>query len=229
MVSHIADMNTESAPPERRGFSGLQVTGIVLLTVLVTLLAGAWLVRTYLFPAPLDPVELSQVEQATLTGKLRVLGIERPVASGGRGEQARAMPEPYSEAGASRDVEFTERELNGLIAEDSELARNFAVDLSDDLVSFTMLVPVPPDFPVMPGRIVRVNGGAEVAFADGRPVVALRGISLMGVPVPNAWLGNLKNVDLVGEFGDSGFWKAFADGVQSIRVEDGVLRVTLRE
>lgn len=139
------------------------------------------------------------------------------------------MPEAYSEEGARREVFFSERELNGLIAEDSDLASNLAIDLSDDLVSFTLLVPVPPDFPVMPGRIVRVRGGAEVAFANGRPVVAIKGVSLMGVPVPNAWLGNLKNVDLVQEYGDAGFWKAFAAGVEAVSVEDGRVQVKLRE
>jgi hypothetical protein len=29
----------------------------------------------------------------------------------------------------------------------------------------------------------------------------------MGVPIPNAWLGNLKNVELAQEFsGNDGFW-----------------------
>ena len=40
----------------------------------------------------------------------------------------------------------------------------------------------------------------------------------------------LKNIDLVGEFGaDEGFWKSFSDGVENIQVEDGRIRVRLRE
>ena len=43
----------------------------------------------------------------------------------------------------------------------------------------------------------------------------------MGVPIPNAWLGGLKNVDLVTEFGaEPGFWQPFSEGVEHIRVED---------
>ena len=58
----------------------------------------------------------------------------------------------------------------------------------------------------------------------------LKGVSLMGVPIPGAWLGGLKNVDLVQEFGDAqGFWKGFADGVEDIRVEEGALRIRLKE
>jgi len=42
-------------------------------------------------------------------------------------------------------------------------------------------------------------------------------------------LGGVKNVDLVSEFGDGGFWKAFADGVAFVRVEDSQLVIRLKE
>lgn len=222
---------TAAAPEtsQRKGFSGLQVTGMVLLAIVVTLFAGWWVIRTYVFPSQLEPVELTYSEQVELGSKLKAIGVVRATPAPPPSETPRALPEPYSETGASREVFFTERELNGLIAEDSELAGNFALDLADDLVSFTLLVPVPQDFPVMPGRIVRVRGGAELAFANGRPSVVIKGVSLMGVPMPNAWLGNLKNVDLVQEYGDAGFWKAFADGVESMRVQEGRLHIQLKE
>jgi hypothetical protein len=61
-------------------------------------------------------------------------------------------------------------------------------------------------------------------------VVILRGISVMGVPLPNAWLGGLKNIDLIDVFGtDPGFWKSFADGVDAIEVREGNLRFVLKE
>lgn len=52
----------------------------------------------------------------------------------------------------------------------------------------------------------------------------------MGVPVPNAWLGGLKHVDLVKEAGgDPGFWKSFSEGVEDIRVVDGRITIKLKE
>jgi len=221
-------MNSDSATAVRKGFSGLQVTAIVLVVMVVTVFAGWWVVRTYIFPSQLEPVQLSQREQVELGRKLKMIGFVSgsPAAQPTKGG---AAPEPYAERNADREVYFSERELNGLIAGQSDIASNFALDLADDLVSFTLLVPVPEDFPVMPGRIVRVRGGAEVAFAGGRPVVVIKGVSFMGVPVPNAWLGNLKNVDLVRQFGDAGFWKAFAEGVESVQVQEGKLQLKLKE
>ena len=223
----------ETGPIEaayKPGFSGAQVAGIVLVTVLLTAALGWWLVTRYVFPEQLQAVELSETEESELARKLAVLGVRLPVRQGDAAPPVEATPEPYSEAGASRVVELTERELNGLIARDPEWGSRVAIDLATDLASLTALVPVPPDFPVMPGKTLRVTAGAELAFRADRPVVMLKGVSVMGVPVPNAWLGNLKNVDLVSEFGDqSGFWQGFADGVEEIQISEGKLLLHLRE
>ena len=45
-----------------------------------------------------------------------------------------------------------------------------------------------------------------------------------------AWLGGLKNVDLVDQFGgEAGIWKAFADGVEFAQIREGELKIKLRE
>ena len=87
-----------------------------------------------------------------------------------------------------------------------------------------------PVFPLLGGQVIKVRAGVEFAYGDGGPAAVLRGISIMGVPLPNAWLGGIKNIDLVGEFGrQDGFWKSFAEGVEHIRVADGQLHIKLKE
>ena len=52
----------------------------------------------------------------------------------------------------------------------------------------------------------------------------------MGVPIPNAWLGGLKNIDLINEFGgERGFWKSFAEGVDNISIEEGQMKIKLKK
>ncbi|MBT8143873.1 MAG: arginine N-succinyltransferase [Gammaproteobacteria bacterium] len=222
-------MNTETlveAPPKKR-FSGLQVLGLVLLAIVITVLITAFVIKKYLWPSEFRPVELNQKEEQVLQGKLEAIGLDADVVM--VGDQP-LVAEPYSEAGASRDVYFGERELNALVARNTSMANRLAIDLSDDLASAKMLIPVPEDFPIMSGQTVRVTAGVEMAFENNRPIVILKGVSLMGVPIPNAWLGNLKNVDLVQQFGgNDGFWKTFSDGVELIEVTDGRLHVKLRE
>ena len=220
------DKSTSAPPPAKKGFSGLHVFGIVLLTIVVTVGIGYWWLSHYVFPDNFEPVTLNASEQDSLNSKLNTLGIDTQ----GGGSAGPLKPEPYSEEGASREVRFSERELNGMLANNTDLAQRLAVDLSDDLLSAVLLVPFEKGFPVLGGRTVRVNAGVELSFANGRPLVKLKGVSLMGVPIPNAWLGNLKNVDLVNEFGaNPGFWQSFAAGVDYIQVQDGRLLVRLKE
>ena len=229
--------NTEQKQ-SKKGFSGLQVFGIVTAVILVTVLATLLAVRLYLFPRPFEPVVLSAAEQQQLEAKLDRLGtfaergaqVPAPEQEKDFADDGRLIPRKYGESPADRTVSFTERELNALIATNTDLADKLAIDLSDNLISARMLLPVDPDFPVFGGKTLRVRAGIEVAYREGRPVIKLKGISLMGVPLPNAWLGGIKNVDLVSEFsGDQGFWKAFGDGIESISVAEGALQVRVRE
>ena len=222
---------------KRRGFTGMQVLAIVGAVVLVTAGATWWLIRTYVYPTDFDPVELSVAEQDQLDGKLRSIGVDPvdllPEAERTAPEfdaEGRLLPEQYSEDADARDIRLSERELNALVGGSPEFARRFAIDLSSNLASAKLLVPLDQDFPILGGRTLRINAGVELDYRNDRPVVILRGISVMGVPIPDAWLGNLRNVDLVRQFGgDSGFWQAFAAGIELLEIEDGQLHLKLRE
>jgi len=222
----------------RGGISLPKVLLIVFVTIVVTLGGSYWFLKTYIFARDFKPVELSAKEEQVLDNKLRVLGyqpdgstVDKTAPSAGEfDERGILKPERYSEVGAGREVSFNERELNALLAKNTDLARRVAIDLSDDLVSAKLLVPMDPDLPVLGGKTLRFNVGVEVTYVSGKPTVILKGASIMGVPIPSAWLGGLKNVDLVSEFGTSpGFWKSFSEGVEDIRVEDGRIKLKLKE
>ena len=198
----------------------LLVVVIAMLTSVVTV----WAASVYLFPKKFKPVSLSEREERVLDEKLVQLDTSTNTGN------ASLTPERYSEEGALREIHFTEREINGMLAKNTDLADKLAIDLSDDLASAKLLIPLDPDFPFLGGKTVRVTAGLELRYDEGNPVVALKGISLWGVPIPNAWLGGIKNVDLVKEFGtEEGFWKTFSAGIENIRVEDGLLAIKLRE
>ena len=226
----------------KKGFSGLQVLGIVSMVMVVTVIATLLVARAYLFPKPFEPVVLTQVEQQQLEAKLdrldttnsspRISQTETEISEpeSDYAADGTLRPQAYTEDGASREVSFTEREVNAMIATNTDLADKLAIDLADNLVSARMLVPLDQDFPMLGGKVIRLKAGVELAYKEGRPVVKLRGISLMGVPLPNAWLGGMKNIDLVNEFSaDEGVWKAFSDGVEAISIAEGRIQVQLKE
>ena len=232
------DTNT-TARQEQPRRSGFRIFLIVLATVVVTAALTFWIVRTYIFPAEFKPVELSEQEERVLNAKLEQLDTlqtrrTRGSAKAAQRKEAAAAeilePEAYSEAGADRSITLSERELNSLLAKNTDLARKLAIDLSENLLSAKLLVPVDEDFPIMGGQILKVRAGVELAYRNNRPVAILKGVSIMGVPVPNAWLGGMKNIDLVEYYGnETGFWKAFADGVDNIRIEYGNVTMVLKE
>ena len=202
---------------------------VVFSATVCALALALCLAWSMMFRGEFVPVSLSDDEQRLLSQKIaRVEGFSNNnfafVPDGS------LSPEPYREKAQDRLVVFTERELNSLLAGDPDLARRMVVDLSDDLATARMMIPLDPEIPLLGGKTLRVSAGLELVYAEGRPVVRLKGVSVWGVPLPNAWLGNLKNVDLVKEFGGSGgFWEAFAAGIDSIRIEDGKLHLRLKE
>jgi len=225
-------MNTEittdtNGKAVRTGLRWMQVAFIVIITIALTAGITYWLLSHYLFLKEFKPVQLKPQEEQVLNSKLNAMGIDVQAT---KTEVPPLEPERYSEVGAKREIEFSEREVNAILAKNTDLAQKLAIDLSDNMVSAKLLVPLEEDFPLLGGKTLRVSAGVELTYKDSRPIVVLKGVSVMGVPIPNAWLGNLKNVDLVQEFGgDRGFWKTFADGVEYIHVEDGRLFIKLKK
>ena len=217
-------------PKSEQASSGcLKIAVIILLTAAISIFVTFWILTKFVFLQQFTPVELSEKEQSSLEQKLRSFqGWGTPNTPESQDSET-LRPEKYSESDEKRYVELSERELNGMLANNTDLAQRLAIDLSRDLASAKLLIPLDPDFPIMGGKTLKVAAGLELAYNNQRPVVILKGVSIMGVPVPGAWLGGLKNVDLISEFGDSGFWKAFAEGVDLVKVEDSNLVIKLKE
>jgi hypothetical protein len=228
----IEAAKVETRPEPRIGW--MKIFAMILATVVLTTVATVWAIKTFVFPSQFTPVHLSPAEAHALETKLdkleRSADVAPPRAARDRKNDTPLEPEPYREDDAAREIKLTEREVNALLAKNTDLASKVAIDLSDDLVSAKVLVPVDEDFPILGGRTLRVRAGLTLSYEGGRPVVVLQGISLMGVPIPSAWMGGLKHVDLVERYGeDAGFWHAFAAGVEHMRVEDGSLAIKLKE
>jgi len=230
----------------------LPIVGLLLLTVIVTIGATVWAIQSQIFARNFKPIELSTAEEQTLEQKLNALGdadnrqsvsaigdnstansaaettVAEEIAADISGNEI--QPEIYTEDAGKRRIELTERELNALLAKNTDLAEQLVVHLSENTASIKLLVDVDPDFPFFGGKTLKVSGATELSYTNERPVVVMKGVSVWGVPIPSAWLGGLKNIDLVREFGgNDGFWKSLADGIENIQVQDGKLLIQLAE
>ena len=222
-------MDAPNPPQDKR--HGLSRT-ILIVVCVAALTSGltVWLITGILFPKEFKPVELSAHEQDVLQSKLDALSLTGAHSTNRYDSEETLKPERYKEKDSQRIIHLTERELNGLLAKNTDLARKLVIDLSDDLASAKLLVPLDPDFPILGGKTLRVTAGLELRYASQKPVVIVRGVSIWGVPIPGAWLGGIKNIDLVREFdAGKGFWHTFAAGVEDIRITEGQLTIKLKE
>ena len=234
-MEEINNKNTAPAVKEKR-FGWLSTVGILVVVIFITAVLAAWWVKHNIYASTFTPTQLTSKEQQVLDGKLAKLeesahkdaAVQRTAKSGE--PNAPLEPEPYTEKGAVREISLTEKEVNALIAKEPDMSRRVAVDLSENLVSVKVVMPMDREIPVLGGKTLRLNLGVGLSYEKGKPTVALRGVSLGGIPLPNAWLGNLKHKNLVDEFGtEAGFWKLFAEGIDDIQVKDGQIRIKLKE
>ncbi|HOU20660.1 MAG TPA: arginine N-succinyltransferase [Kiritimatiellia bacterium] len=217
-------------PAAPRRFGCLHLFLAVLVAVVLTAVVTFFIVKMVLFPPPFKPVQLNACEEQVLQAKLDCLDFTAEAQSLAPADSGTLEPEAYSETDADRTVRFSEKELNALLANNTDLADKLAIDLSRNLISAKLLIPLDEDIPILGGKTLRVKTGAEFSYANGKPVLMLRGVSIMGVALPNAWLGGLKNIDIIQEFGgEAGFWQALADGIEALSIQDGQLSITLKE
>lgn len=191
------------------------ILGVMLLTAGLAVAATAWWVKHTLYPAPIKPVTLSVQEQSALDAKLAVL-------------TSPTNKKPADPELAKRTLVITEREVNAYLAKQN-LGESVEVNFSEGRVSTAIILTSPPDFPVLAGQKVRMrltfgtsmNPGQKLAFI-------LDDVSLGGISLPNAWLADLKGVDLIAKniATDPGLQR-FLAGIQQLDVYQGELRLVL--
>jgi len=215
-------------------FGSKQRIGLIALVILITAIFSIWWVKHYLYASEFKPTEMTAEEQKVLNSKLAKLEntAKKPLPPEKKRQVKESFlkPEAYSEEGAKREISLTEKELNAMIAKNPELARRVAIDLAENLVSFNLIVPLDEEIPILGGKTLRLHLGVILGYENEKPMVALKGVSLGGIPLPNAWLGYLKNRNLVKEFStEGGFWKLFSDGVADLKVQEGSIWIKLKE
>jgi len=213
----------------------LRILGFTAAALLVIILIIAGWVKYNIYASTFTPTELSTQERKTLDSKLALLeeSAQRDTRTGKikhRDSAGALRPEKYTEEGARRDISLTEKELNAMIASTPDVAERVAIDLSDDLLSLKLVVPMDEEIIFLGGKTLRLHVGIILSYKNSEPVIAIKGVSLGGIPLPNAWLGHIKEKNLVEEFGsEGGFWKLFAEGIKNIQVKEGHILISLNE
>ncbi len=139
----------------------------VILGLALVVLAGlsAWWIHRYIYAPRFTPTQLDQREREILNKKLQkfekaVQGTTPRSDAAKKDDSLRSEPEAYTEAGADRTIHFTEKEINALIANQPEIAQRLAIDLSDDLISIKVLMPMNKDILFLGGKTTAASRGS---------------------------------------------------------------------
>jgi hypothetical protein len=183
------------------------VKGLVILAVVALVLGGLW----WWHNRPIQPVKLSVEEKAVVEAKVEA--IQNPA-------------EPKYEKGG-KEIILTERELNGLLNENTSLGKSVSFELATNAIHARIETDLDPDLPVVGGKHLKARARFLVSEEPGKAAFVLDDVTVWGISLPNDWLGGLKGHDLLGEaLGGKG---GKLPGVEEFKVESGKLIIRLAE
>jgi hypothetical protein len=197
----------EVPPPAPKRRSCLVPILISLIAVLLIIIGVYWWHNR-----PIKPVQLSVQEKAAVEMKLEAV--------------QKTSAQPSYEKGA-KEIILTERELNGLLNENTTLGDKLKFELVEGAVHARIETDLDKDLPIVGGKRLKAQARFFVNTDSGHPKLVLDDLTVWGISLPNDWLGGLKGQDLLGQtVGTKGAGLA---GVKEMKVESGRLVIRLED
>jgi hypothetical protein len=199
----------------------------LILIVCATVAITIWWIQR-----PIKPVTLSEKEKTVLDQKLQRISKDNsyPTSITNRQNPSPEKPmEPVYVPG-SKVLKITEREINGLLNQNTDLGQTVRLEFVRDAINAYLAVPIPKDFPVGGGRTFRARSRFHLSLGpDGQPDANLEDVTVLGISLPNAWLGGVKGKNLLADAAGSRNGHPILRGIKSLHIESGALVLELEE
>lgn len=213
-----------STPPARKQRPWILYTLGGVMTALLLVIA-TFAILLWWSQRPIKPVVLTEAERTTLEQKLDVIEATPSAAA-----PAEADKPDRSYTPGGHTLILSEREINGLLNENTELGETVRLEFARDAIHAYIAAPIPEDVPVVGGRVFRARGRFRLSLPENAtPVAVLEDVTVYGVSLPNAWLGGMKGENLLADVIGADNDKPLLQGVKSLRLEPGALVLELEE
>ncbi len=193
-------------PPAKRSSFLFKIAIFAVVTLLV--LGGLW----WWSNRPIQPVVLTAQEKTTVEAKVEA--IQKPA-------------EPKYEKGG-KEIILTERELNGLLNENTTFGETVSFELATNAIHARVETDLDPDLPVVGGKHLKARARFLVSEVPGQASFILDDLTVWGISLPNDWLAGMKGKDMLGEILGGGKNGKVA-GVEEFKIEPGRLIIRLAE
>jgi hypothetical protein len=204
-------MNEDLAEKPARKSRLWIILGILLLIAILLGIAWWWWNR------PIQPVVLTPPEKQVVEQKLEAI----------REPELPAAPVPAEEPEyqkGTREIILTERELNGLLNDNTGLGKSVSFQLATDAVHARIETDLDPNLPIVGGKKLKARARFLIKETEGKPSLVLDDLTVWGISLPNDWLGGLKGQNLL----EKSIGGPLA-GVEDFKIERGRLLIRLKE
>ena len=218
-------MQTNPSPAKKSFWTRpLFIVPAVLLGLTGAVAAGGALWYDYNFHASkFLPISLTGGEKAELDTKLVAMSVAA--------EREAPATAPVNPEEAKRTLTLSDREINAFLAAQG-LGEQLKVELGTDGGSATFILPVEQDAPVLAGKTLRIKCDFKAAMDPNKKLAfSISDLSVGGVPMPNAWLGGLKGLNLLNnaDLSSEPAVSQFVAGIKDLSIAGGALKVILNE
>lgn len=200
---------------------------IIVATVAITIW---WIQR------PIKPVVLTPKEKQTVQAKLDRLSATgrsspgTPSATTVQPTDVISRPPENRYTPGAAEVRLTEREINGLLNQNTDLGKSLRIEFDRDAINAYLAVPIPKDFPVGGGKTFRARGRFALSIdKQDKPYAILEDVSVFGVSLPKDWLGGVKGENLLAEAVGEHKGGPVLRGIKSLHVVPGELVLQLEK
>lgn len=210
----MPDDATVSIPSAHR--SSCLIKGLTGILILALVLGGVW----WWYNRPIQPVQLTPQEKTTVEAKIQAIQ-EAPVVQ--------VPAEPKYEKG-SKQIILTERELNGLLNENTDLGKTVSFELANNAIHARVEKDLDKDIPIVGGKRFKLRARFLVDSTPGHASFILDDVTVWGISLSNDWLAGLKGHDLLGQIlGGANVKEGKLPGIEEFKVESGRLIIKLAE
>lgn len=208
----------DGVPPHRRS-KRLAIWLCAILGVLIIGLVAWW----WWANRPIHPTVLTAQEKQVVEQKVEALqNTDTPPPAD---PQAQDDGPVYEKGG--KEIVLTEREINGLLNENTDLGKSVKFELARDAVHARVETDLDPDLPILGGRKLKAKARFIVKENNGMPSLIIDDVTVWGISLPNDWLGGLKGQDVLSKvLGTKG---GKISGIEEFRIEPGKLTLKLSE
>ena len=221
--------STQPPVPKRRRWLLFGCGGLLalMLIIVATVAITIWWIQR-----PIKPVVLSAAEKKVVEQKIDRLS-NTPTNSPVNSLRSEVAPKPTDDrpyTPGSRELRLTEREINGLLNENTDLGQTVRLEFAKDAINAYLAVPIPKDFPIGGGKMFRARGRFRVSLGkDEKPFAVLEDVTVFGLSLPKDWLGGIKGENLISDAVGERNGSPVLRGIKSLHVVPGALVLEVEE